>query len=82
MIFNKILEIFDIKNKEIYHEIAKFNISLIELESAVEFAKTNSTNKNKTITMEVRNESGIGSTILVSDQYNGKQTDITDINGW
>jgi len=60
----------------------KFNITLDELEKAVEFAKVNGHSEFKTITIEKFGDSGIGSNTLVSKISGDNQIDITNYGSW
>jgi len=59
----------------------KFNITLEELEKAVEYAKANGITDHKTITMHI-NELGLGSEIDVSQEWDSERTDITNVAAW
>jgi hypothetical protein len=60
----------------------KFNITLSELEAAIQYAKEHGASKHKTITMCVESGGGIGAVITVSPEWNGKRVDITDYSAW
>jgi hypothetical protein len=60
----------------------KFNITLSELETAVQYAKDHGVSEHKTITMCVEHGGGIGTVIIVSHEWDGKKTDITDYSAW
>jgi len=57
----------------------KFNITLDELEKAVEFARAN---EGSTVTIENRDDNGIGNNILISKDWDSEQTDITNYGSW
>jgi len=60
----------------------KFNITLSELENAVEFAKVNGRSEFKTVTIENREDNGIGNNVLISKDWDSEQTDITNYGSW
>jgi hypothetical protein len=60
----------------------KFNITLSELEAAVQYAKEHGVSEHKTITMCIEPSGGIGAVVTVSSEWDGKRFDITDYSAW
>lgn len=56
----------------------RFNITLEELEQAVEYAKKHGVSEFNTITMHISPSSGIINVIEISSEYNTEKTNITN----
>jgi hypothetical protein len=60
----------------------RFNITLSELEAAVQYAKEHGETEHKTITIQCADCDGIGGIITVSPKWDDERVNITDYSAW
>jgi hypothetical protein len=57
----------------------KFNITVQALKAALQFAEDKG---KQVVTLTISDKSGIGHVLLVSEEWDSKQEDITDYGSW
>lgn len=60
----------------------KTNITVGEIKKALEFAEAQELEDNHIVVLEIKDDNGIGSVLLMSNTWEGEQTDITDYENW